>query len=134
MTSSPEDLSLRVAKRYALDNVWSLDKVKKKYPNDYHVIKLLHRKDELVRNVFSASFSRSLKNLEKKGLVQLVRGHYRQKYENGEFVYYRIITTQQRISFIVHHKSPYFGRDNPDIDFLCDVVKSIHRPSLKASS
>ena len=112
-------LSLAVAKRYAPKKIWRLEDVR---PEIHAFARSLHRKDEIIRNEFSASFSRSLRSLEEKGLVQLVRGKY--VYRNG--AYYRIHTTQPRITFIVHHESPFFGKKNPDIEFILDIIKSLY--------
>lgn len=86
-TADISGLSFAVAKRYAPEKIWRLEDVRVKYPEAYALARSLHRKDELVRNEFSASFSRSLRNLEEKGLVQLVRGRYVYK---GEGWYYHI--------------------------------------------
>jgi len=126
MTSSPELLSLRVAKRYAPEKIWSLEECKRKNPELYPLARAIHKQDELVRNEFSASFSRSLRNLEKKGLIQLVKGKYELRHEKEGLVYYRLLTYQPRITFIVHNKSRYFGHPNPDIKFIADIVDSIH--------
>ena len=123
-TADVSGLSFVVAKRYAPEKMWRLEDVRVKRPEIYAFCRSLHRKDELVRNEFSASFSRSLRSLEEKGLVQLVRGKY--VYKDDDW-YYRIHTTQPRVTFVVHYESPYFGKKNPDIEFILDIVKNIFK-------
>jgi len=122
-TADVSGLSFAVAKRYAPEKMWRLEDLLTKHHEIYAFARSLHRKDELVLNEFSASFSRSLRNLEEKGLVQLVRGKYFYKDDGW---YYRIHTTQPRITFVVHHESLYFGKKNPDIEFILDIVKSVY--------
>jgi len=122
-TADVSGLSFAVAKRYAPEKMWRLEDLRTKNPEIYAFARSLHRKDETIRNEFSASFSRSLRSLEEKGLVQLVRGKYVYKDDGW---YYRIHTTQPRITFVVHHESPYFGKKNPDIEFILDIVKSLY--------
>jgi hypothetical protein len=121
-TADVSGLSFAVAKRYAPEKMWRLEDVHVKRPEIYAFCRSLHRKGELIRNEFSASFSRSLRSLEEKGLLQLVRGKYFYKDDGW---YYRIYTTQPRITFVVHYESPYFGKKDPDIEFIIDIVNSM---------
>ena len=122
-TMNPSSLSYVVAERYAPETFWKLKNVKE--PLAYALASNLHRKKELIGNKFSATFSRSLRNLEKKELIQLVKGQFEGKVENDIYAYYRIKTTQPRVTLVVHHQSPYFGRQAPDVDRLIDIVNEV---------
>ena len=120
---NPSNLSYAVASRYAPDKIWRLKDCKE--PMVYAVARSCHRNKECIKNVFSASFSRALKNMEEKKLVQLVRGLFEGKIEGDSYMYYRIKTPQPRITLVIHHESPYFGKEAPDVDRLIDICNEI---------
>ncbi len=133
--SLPETLSLRVAKRYDSTAVWSLvgleEKLKAKgSPPELIEMALsfgsgIHRKKELVKNKFSATFSRSLRNLEQKGLVHLIKGQFKGDAENPKVIY-RVVTKQPRISLVVHKDSPYFGDTAADANWIVNFAQSLN--------
>jgi hypothetical protein len=119
----PDTLSFLVANRYAPEKIWRLKDVKE--PLAYALASNIHRKKELVRNMFSASFSRALRLLEAKGEIQLVKGRFDGNVENNSFVYYRIITPQPRVTLVVHRKSQYYGKKSPDVSRFLDIVNEV---------
>ena len=133
--SSPEALSLRVANRYKPGSVWRLaDLVKELIAlrmSSEHVemgcaiAQSHHKKEELVRNKFSATFSRSLRNLDKKGLVQLIKGQFKWDPDDPGVIR-RIATKQPRIALIIHNESPYFGDRAADANRIVNAAHSQH--------
>ena len=123
----PSNLSYAVASRYAPNKFWRLKDVKE--PLAYALCRSIHQKKELIRNDFSASFSRSLRDLEKKHLIQLVKGRFEGEVENTDYIYYRIKTPQPRVTLIVHYESPYFGKESPDVSRFIDICNEITHPT-----
>lgn len=117
----PEDLSLKVAKIYAPEKIWRLEDCR---PEIKVLAQKLHRKTELVRNIFSVSFSRALRSLEQKGKVKLVKGKWTSRMENGIWTFYRLKTPQPRVTLVVASDSPYFKSSTPDIDRFIEICNS----------
>jgi hypothetical protein len=121
-TASPEALSIKVAERYSPEKVWRLENCD---PLLRGLARSIHKKRELVNNNFSASFSRSLRNLEKKGLIQLIKGKFELDWKAEHVSVYRIHTPQPRVTLVVHHDSRYFGNSVADAQFIADIVKEL---------
>ena len=133
--SSPEALSLRVAKRYKPGSLWRLadfrkDLIATGMPSEHVnmgcvIAETLHRKDEVVKNKFSATYSRSLRNLAQKGLVQLIKGQFRWNPDNPRLIR-RITTKQPRITIVIHHESPYYGDMAADANRIIKAAQSLN--------
>jgi hypothetical protein len=120
----PEDLSIRTANRYDPEKVWRLQDCR---PEIKAFARRLHRKQELVQNIFSVSFSRALRSLERKRVIQLVKCKWESKMEDGKWVFYRLHTPQPRVTLVVHHESRYFNRGFPDIERFVDICADIFK-------
>jgi len=127
-------LSYEVAKRYNESRAfWKLSNIDLSRPEGpllYRIASSVHRKEELIRNVFSAAFSRALKGLERRGLVQLQRASYDIEYEERDgkicaklYVVHK--GRRPRVKFVVHKESKYFGLDVPQAHRFMDVLRGL---------
>jgi len=117
-----EYLSRKVARRYEkLKNrklFWRLKDIKEPFIRE--LARRLHRWDELLLNKWSASFSRSLKNLEEKGLVVLERGGT--VYRHGELFH----KVSNRVVRVYLPDSPILKKMQDEIEAVNRMIKA-HR-------
>lgn len=92
-----------------------------------------NRSHPLIPNPFSASFSRSVRGLERRGLVQLQRESWAYRRDATGQKRVRVIRVEQpRVKLVVHRNSKFFGEKMPSVHLFVNMVDSL-RQAKRAS-